>query len=62
MQKQSFYIDKITKSIEDASRGESYETDVISFSAQDVKRILKKYGWRFNWKKDLNSKIASSIN
>ena len=45
MQKQSFYIDKITKSIEDASTGESYETDVIPFSAQDVKRILKKYGW-----------------
>ena len=56
MQKQSFYIDKITKSIENASTGESYETDVIPFSAQDVKRILKKYGWRFNWKEEFKFK------
>ena len=52
MQKQSFYIDKITESIEDANTGESYETDVIPVSAQDLKSVLKKYGWRFNWQQE----------
>jgi hypothetical protein len=56
MQKQSFYIDKITESIEDASTGESYETDVTAVSAQDLKHILKKHGWRFNWKEEFKFK------
>lgn len=43
-------IDKLTKSIEDAISGNSFETNVIAVSAKDLKRVLKKYGWRFNWK------------
>ncbi len=42
MHKQSFYIDKITKSIEDAATGKSYDTDVIAIIPTDLKTVLKK--------------------
>jgi hypothetical protein len=50
MQQQFFLIDKITKSIEDTAIGNSHETDVLTLSSRDLKFVLKKYGWRFNWK------------
>lgn len=56
MQKQSFYIDKVTESIEDAKTGDSFETDVIPVFAQDLKSVLKKHGWRFNWKQEFKVK------
>lgn len=48
----SFLIDKITNSIEDARTGKSYKTEVISVVLTDFKTVLKKNGWRFNWKKE----------
>lgn len=53
MHKHSFYIDKITNSIEDAMTGESYDTEVVPIVIADLKIILKKNGWRFNWKREL---------
>jgi hypothetical protein len=53
MHKHSFYIDKITNSIEDALTGKSYDTEVVSIVVTDLKTILKKNGWRFNWKREL---------
>lgn len=50
MNRHSFYIDKITNSIEDVLTGTSYETDVLPVTPADLKKILKKNGWRFNWK------------
>jgi hypothetical protein len=45
-------IDKVTNSIEHAKSGKSYETDVLPLSSDEVKTILKKNGWQFNWKKE----------
>jgi hypothetical protein len=50
MQKQNFVIDKITESIEDSANGLSYETDVLLVTSKDLKSVLKRAGWRFNWK------------
>ncbi len=52
---QNFLIDKITNSIEDAGSGKSLNTDILPASKSDLKRILKKYGWRFNWKVEINN-------
>ena len=45
-----FYVDAITNSIVDVVTGESLETDVERIAPRDLKKILKKNGWRFNWK------------
>jgi hypothetical protein len=45
-----FYVDAITNSIVDVVTGESIETDVEPVETCDLKRILKKNGWKFNWK------------
>jgi hypothetical protein len=54
MKKNSFLIDKITRSIEDAITGKSYETDVCRFESVDLKYILKKTGWQFNWQMEFS--------
>lgn len=50
MAKQNFWIDKITNSIEDVITGTSFDTDVIAVSKENLKPVLKKNGWQFNWK------------
>jgi hypothetical protein len=52
MRNHSFYIDKITNSIEDAITGKSLDTDVLLLIVTDLKTVLKKHGWRFNWKSE----------
>lgn len=49
---QSFFIDKITNSIESTSTSEDFDTDVMQVASSDLKTILKKNGWRFNWKNE----------
>ena len=44
-----FEIDKLTYSLEDVQTGESYATEVLPLSRDDMKRVLKKDGWQFNW-------------
>ncbi|MEX2233984.1 MAG: hypothetical protein WD824_17595 [Cyclobacteriaceae bacterium] len=50
--KTSVLIDKITNSIEDAVSGETLDTDVLPVTKEDLKNILKKTGWQFNWKSE----------
>ena len=56
MHKHSFYIDKITNSIEDAATGKNYDTDVILVTSTDLKIVLKKNKWNFNWKTEFKKK------
>jgi len=50
VRKFDFYIDKITNSIENAVNADTAETEISPLLATDLKEILKKNGWRFNWK------------
>ena len=52
---QNFLIDKITNSIEDAVTGKSLDTKILPANKSDLKTILKKNGWRFNWKSEINN-------
>ena len=45
-----FEIDKLTHSLEDAQTGESYESEVLPLLKDDLKHILKKDGWQFDWR------------
>jgi hypothetical protein len=45
-----FYVDAITNSIVDVVTAESLETDVELMAPRDLKKILKKNGWKFNWR------------
>lgn len=44
-----FEIDKLTNSIENVVTGDSFSTDVILLSSDDLKTISKKNGWLFDW-------------
>lgn len=48
----SVIIDKLTNSIEDAS-GNSFDTEIVPLGKADLKAVLKKYDWRFNWKEEI---------
>jgi hypothetical protein len=45
-----FEIDKLTNSIENVLTGDSFRTEVILVTNEDIKAITKKNGWGFNWK------------
>ena len=47
-------IDKITRSIEDVATGFSLQTSVLPVTKEDLKTVLKKNGWFFSWKRELN--------
>ncbi|HLF45778.1 MAG TPA: hypothetical protein VI548_05105 [Chitinophagaceae bacterium] len=49
-----FYIDKITKSIEEVRTGRNVATEVLLLSHKDLKITTKKNGWFFNWKLEYN--------
>ncbi len=51
----NFFIDKITNSIENALTGQVLKTDVLPFTSDNLKEVLKKYGWRFSWRKEFKS-------
>jgi hypothetical protein len=52
MARNRFIIDKITNSIEDAATGKSHETIIIEITSDENKKVHKKDGWFFNWKKE----------
>ena len=54
-----FEIDKLTRSIEDVQTGESYETEVLPLSKDDVKFLSKKNGWQFDWKMEFKNPVKS---
>lgn len=43
-------IDILTNSIENVISGDSFQTDISLIVKNDLKTILKKKGWLFNWK------------
>ncbi len=43
-------IDKLTNSIENAFSGDSFDTELIPISKEDLKQIKKGNGWLFDWK------------
>ena len=45
-----FEVDKLTNSIENIVTGDSFRTEVILVTKEDIKAITKKNGWEFNWK------------
>jgi hypothetical protein len=49
-----FEIDKLTRSIENAVTGDSFATEITQLTRSDLKSILKKNGWKFDWKMELD--------
>lgn len=49
-----FEIDKLTRSIENAISGDSFQTEVTLLTKPDLKSVTKKNGWSFDWKYELN--------
>jgi hypothetical protein len=52
----NFIIDKLTNSIENTVSGDSFQTEVSTFTAKDLKQTTNKNGWQFNWKQELSNK------
>lgn len=48
-----FIIDKLTNSIENTVSGDSFQTEVSTFTTKDLKQSTMKNGWQFNWKQEL---------
>jgi hypothetical protein len=49
---QSFFIDKLTNSIENTLSGEVFDTEITQVSDKDIKR-LKDKAWQFDWKSEI---------
>jgi hypothetical protein len=47
-------IDKLTNSIENTVTGDSFTTNIIHLTKTDLKTVIKKNGWVFDWKFELN--------
>ena len=45
-----FIIDKLTNSIENVVTGDSFATDITIISPADLKTVIKKNSWQFDWK------------
>ena len=52
-----FIVDKLTNSIQNTISGDSFQTEISIFTFSDSKKVLKKNGWNFNWKAELESNI-----
>ncbi len=50
-----FEIDKLTRSIENAITGDSFPTEITFLTKYDLKTMLKKNGWKFNWRNELKT-------
>jgi len=54
-----FEIDKLSHSIENVQTGKSYETEVLPLLKSDMKQILKKNGWQFDWAMEVKNPAKS---
>ena len=43
-------VDKLTNSIENVVTSDSFPTDITLISSADLKTVIKKNGWAFDWK------------
>jgi len=48
-----FIVDKLTNSIENVVTGDRFQTEISMLNSEDLKTLLKKNGWVFNWKIEL---------
>ena len=48
-----FIIDKLTNSIDNVVTGDSFSTEITLASGSDLKSVIKKNGWLFDWKHEL---------
>lgn len=48
-----FIIDKLTNSVENVTTGDSFATSIILINTGDLKTVLKKNSWQFDWKLEL---------
>ena len=44
-----FRIDKLTNSIENIISKDSFKTEILPIFQKELKNVIKKNGWRFNW-------------
>ena len=51
---QNFIIDKLTDSILNTISGDSFQTEVSRLTSLDLKTVIKKNGWNFDWKIEFN--------
>ena len=51
---QGFIIDRLTDSILNKISGDSFQTEISTLKKSDLKNILKKNGWNFDWKAEFN--------
>jgi hypothetical protein len=49
-----FEIDKLTRSIQNVTAGDSFPTDVLHLVKADLKQVSKKNRWLFSWKSELD--------
>jgi hypothetical protein len=52
--KQGFWVDTLTNSIRNTVSNDSFDTEVSLLTKKDLKQILKKNGWNFNWNNETN--------
>ena len=52
-----FVVDALTNSIRKTISGDSFRTEVLRLTKNDLKQITKKNGWNFNWKTELENNI-----
>lgn len=43
-------IDRLTNSIVNTISGDSFETEILPATKEDLKGVTRKVGWNFNWK------------
>ena len=51
---QGFIIDRLSDSILNTISGDSFQTEISTLKKSDLKNILKKNGWNFDWKSEFN--------
>ncbi len=47
-----FIIDKLTNSIENVVTRDSFATDITIINTTDLKTVIKKNKWQFDWKQE----------
>jgi len=52
-----FVVDALTNSIRNTISGDSFRTEVLRLTKNDLKQITKKNSWNFNWKTELENNI-----
>lgn len=50
-----FIIDKLTRSVENAVTGDSFQTEVLPLTKADLRSMIRKSGWNFDWKQELSA-------